>query len=182
MCKVIENKIIEGYPNYMVSSDGKVWSLNYNHTGEIKELKPMPDKDGYLHVCLCANGQKARKIVHRLVAQAFIANPDSLPQVNHKDEIKTNNSVENLEWCTAEYNNNYGDHNERAAKTRTNHPAMSTPVVCLETGVVYPSAMEASRQTGIHQGHISECIKGKRKSAGGCHWAKFVEGENPIYS
>lgn len=171
MCKVVEYKLIEGYPDYMVSSDGKVWSLNYHHTGKMKELKPWMTS-GYLYVGLWNDNTLIKKRVHRLVAEAFIDNPDNLPQVNHKDEDKTNNSVGNLEWCTAEYNLNYGARNERSAKTLTNHKAFSIPVVCLETGVVFPSAHEASRQTGIDQRNISACCNGKQKTAGGYHWAK----------
>ena len=175
---VVEFKLIEGYGDYMVSSDGKVWSLKY---GKMKERKPTPDRGGYLRVSLYTNARRAHKRVHRLVAEAFIFNPDNLPEVNHKDEDKTNNCVDNLEWCTAEYNSNYGTRNERVAKTHINHKAFSIPVVCLETGEVYPSAHEASRQTGINQQNISACLNGKLKSAGGFHWARFDEGDNSIY-
>lgn len=169
MCKVIEYKLIEGYPDYMVSSDGKVYSLK---NGKKEELKTRIEKRGYMDVPLYTNSQCVRKRVHRLVAEAFITNPDNLPQVNHKDEDKTNNCVENLEWCTAEYNNNYGAHNERVAKTLTNRKDCSVPVVCLETSEVYSSVCEASRQTGINRGHISSCCNGKLKTAGGYHWTK----------
>ena len=164
MCKVVEYKLIEGYPDYMVSSDGKVWSLKY---GRMKELKPETNTRGYLQVGLCNNGQLTFKLVHRLVAEAFIPNPDNLPQVNHKDEDKTNNSVENLEWCTAEYNSNFGTRNEKVAK------ALSKAVVCVETGEVYPSTHEASRKTGVNQRNICSCCNGKRQSAGGYHWQKL---------
>ena len=175
MCKVIEYKLIEGFEDYMVSSDGKVWSLK---KGKKKELKPKTDSCGYLQVCLCSNGRQVQKLVHRLVAEAFIPNPDNLPQVNHKDEDKLNNSVENLEWCTAEYNSNFGTRNERMATALTNYKAFSVPVVCLETGVVYPSTQEASRQTGIDDSSISKCLNGRYKTAGGYHWARFVECTN----
>lgn len=178
---VVEYKLIEGFENYMVSSDGKVFSIDYLHTGKMQELKPQTDKGGYLRVCLCANGRCVMKSVHRLVAEAFIDNPDNKPQVNHIDEDKANNRAENLQWCTADYNNNFGTRNERAAKARINHKDLSTPVLCLETGVVYPSVREAERQTGIHRPSISKCLNGKRKTAGGFHWARFVEGDNPIY-
>lgn len=182
MCKVVEYKLIEGYDDYMVSSDGKVWSLNYNHTGKTNELKPRANRHGYLRVDLHTNGQHAMKSVHRLVAQAFISNPNNLPQVNHKDQDKTNNCVDNLEWCTAEYNSNWGDRNERIGKAQTNHPVKSKPVVCLETGEVYSSMHEAERQTGTPLQSISACLNGKRKTAGGFHWAKFIEDDNSLYS
>lgn len=178
---VVEYKLIEGFDDYMVSSDGKVWSLNYSRTGKMKELKPIPGRGGYLRVDLWTNGQMAHKLVHRLVAEAFVANPYNRPEVNHIDEVKTNNCVENLEWCTVEYNRNYGTRNARSAKARTNHKTLSTPVVCLETGEVYPSVHEAERQTGINQSNITKCLNGKLKTTGGFHWGKFIEGDNPIY-
>ena len=73
MCEV-EYKLIEGFEDYKVSTDGKVWSLKH---GKMKELKPTTKKDGYLQVVLCTNGRRVYKTVHRLVAQAFIDNPDN---------------------------------------------------------------------------------------------------------
>ena len=110
---------------YEVSSYGRVKSLKrpYENNGGIqwtKEriLSPGKDKDGYLQVNLHCNGKQHQRKIHRLVAQAFLPNPDNLPMVNHKDEDKTNNRVDNLEWCTAKYNSTYGTVRERAAKTR----------------------------------------------------------------
>ena len=85
-------------------------------------------------------------------------------QVNHCDENKQNNCLNNLEWCDAKYNNNYGTRNQRAAV------AISKKVRCIETGVIYESLTEASRQTSIAVSSISECCNGKRKTAGGFHW------------
>lgn len=100
-------KEIDGYPNYKVSSMGNV--KNYK-SGRI--LKPTA-KDGYLSVALYnANGRKYF-FVHRLVACAFIPNPSDYPEVNHKDEIRSNNCLSNLEWCTSKYNANYGMHNAK---------------------------------------------------------------------
>lgn len=168
MCEVVEYKLIKDFPDYMVSSDGKVWSLKH---GKMKELKPQTDR-GYLHVGLYINGRRVMKRVHRLVSEAFIDNPENLPQVNHKDEVKTNNCVENLEWCTAEFNSNWATRNERMAKARINHPDLSTKVLCIEIGTVYPSVSEASRQTNITRENISKCCDGKRKTAGDFHWQK----------
>lgn len=114
---------IKGYEGfYQVSNFGRVRSLprvivrkgyvSQHFNG--KYLKSMIDKCGYLHVNLYKDKLKTVK-VHRLVAEAFIPNPDNLPCVNHKDEDKTNNQVDNLEWCTHAYNNSYGTHIERVA-------------------------------------------------------------------
>ena len=117
---------IEGYEGlYEVSSYGRVRSLDryvktcyeaYKlHKGKI--LSPAKDKNGYLKVNLCCNGKHNTIRVHKLVAQAFIPNPDNLPEVNHKDEVKTNNNVDNLEWCDRSYNISYGTRTERQKKT-----------------------------------------------------------------
>lgn len=111
-------KDIEGYEGlYQVSNLGRVRSLNYNHTGEIKLLKQDISHNGYKRAMLYKDGKMKRYLVHRLVAMTFISNPDDLPIVNHKDENKTNNNVNNLEWCTYKYNNNYGTKKEKLSKS-----------------------------------------------------------------
>lgn len=93
-------KDIEGYEGkYQVSNTGEVKSLNYRGSGKTKLLRQTADKDGYKCVIFCKNGKVKGYKVHRLVAIAFIPNPNSLPIINHKDEDKTNNCVDNLEWC-----------------------------------------------------------------------------------
>ena len=115
---------------------------------------------------LCKNNKTKTHRVHRLVAEAFIPNPKSLPQINHKDEDKSNNHVNNLEWCTSLYNINYGTRNNKAIISR------GTPVKCIETNTVYPSAREAGRQTNIYASSISRCCNNEYgfKTAGGYHW------------
>ena len=118
-------KDIPGYERlYQVSNLGNVRSLNYNRTGEIKLLKQIPDKGGYKTIQLCKNGKPKHCKIHRLVAMAFIPNPNNLPAVNHKDENPSNNNVNNLEWCTIAYNNNYGTKKERLSESLRgeNHP------------------------------------------------------------
>lgn len=154
---------------YEVSSEGKVRILK---TGRI--LKPCYNTKGYARVDLTsANNdktKKTRKLVHRLVAQAFIPNNDqSKTLINHKDENPRNNSVANLEWCTHKYNANYGTRNERVGKSK------SKPIQQLDmkTGLIiatYPSLTEAGLSIGIYKGNISRVAKGKRKTAGGYKW------------
>lgn len=100
-------KLIEEYPNYEVSSEGKIRN---RLTGRIlKEvIKTKRSRYGYRYVFLFKNSNRKMKLVHRLVAKAFIPNPNNYPQINHKDENSLNNRVENLEWCTQKYNMNYG--------------------------------------------------------------------------
>ena len=92
---------IEGYEDYWVDDEGRVWS---NKSGEIKELKGINNNDGYLRVSLCKNGKWKWMSIHRLVAMAFLDNPEKYEQVNHKNGIKTDNRLENLEWCNNSQN------------------------------------------------------------------------------
>lgn len=158
-------KTIDDYPNYMVSNMGRVKSLRY---GKEKILKGVKDRYGYLIIRLYKDRKGKNYFIHRLVAQAFIPNPNNLPQVNHKDEDKTNNIVANIEYCDSRYNNNYGTHNERMAK------ALSIPILQFsKTGEFirrWESAKQAQRELGINHSNISECCKGKLKSAGGYKW------------
>lgn len=98
---------------YAITSCGKVWSYKSK-----KFLKPYFN-GGYASVALSKNGKLTYPLVHRLVAEAYISNPDNLPQVNHKDEDKAHNCVNNLEWCDATYNNNYGTRTSRMATALT---------------------------------------------------------------
>ena len=114
-------KTIEECEDYQISNFGRVKSFKYDkENGRI--IKPSRSTKGYLQLDLRLDGRKGENrihpSIHRLVAKAFIPNPDNLPQVNHKDENKENNHVDNLEWCTNEYNGRYGTHDERVAQKR----------------------------------------------------------------
>ena len=154
---------IKEFENYMISSLGRVYSKKKHMI-----MKPTPDKKGYLRISFYENGKNNTRKVHRLVVQAFIDNPENLPQVNHKDENKENNSVENLEWCTNSYNRMFGTATERTRMENLNCKSTGVPVRCIETGEIYPSLREAERETGAK--NIFWCCIGKRHTSGGLHW------------
>lgn len=163
-------KDIKGYENiYQISNKGNVKSLNYKQTGREKILKPSVDKDGYLFVCLCKNRKVKPFKVHRLVAEAFISNPNNYPCVNHKNEIKDNNRLENLEWCTVKYNNIYNGRQKRIAE-KLSKPVLKIDPISNEIVAEFPSIKEVERQLGYKQGNISKCCKGNRKTVGGFKW------------
>ena len=152
---------------YSISNFGRVKS---NYANKERILKPYKNQRGYLMVSIRHAGIQKTMQVHRLVANAFIPNPDNLPEVNHKDEDKTNNCVDNLEWCTTEYNCNYGTRNVRKGINCRKQ-------ICSvdENGNVvhYSSRIEASNATGINGTSISKALSdnaSKNKTAGGRMW------------
>ena len=112
-------------------------------------MKPSLLGNGYATITLIKNKSPNYYRIHRLVAEAFIPNPDTLPLVNHKDENRLNNCVNNLEWCTYKYNDNYGTRNKQISETRINRKISCKPVVCIETGITYNSIKDASEKMGI---------------------------------
>ena len=124
-------KILNGWKGiFQISNTGKVRRL---YKRGPKELKSVVKRGGYKGVLLKANGIFKCELIHRLVATAFIPNPDNLPHVNHKDEDKTNNSIDNLEWCDAKYNNNYGTKGKRIRESKLNKTYNCYQVKCVET-------------------------------------------------
>lgn len=166
-------KNINGYEGlYLVSSYGRVKSINNDII-----LKPIVQSNGYCHVGL-HNGSPRQFRLHRIVAENFIPNPEKKQQVNHKNGIKTDNRVINLEWCTPKENINH------AYLNGLNKPTMlgrfgeehNTSNPCLQISpdgfllAVYGSQYEAMRETGVNQSSINKCCKGKIKKAGGYLW------------
>lgn len=150
-------KDVEGYENlYQVSTDGLVRT---SHTGLWKILSLGRKRHGYYSVLLHKDGKRKNMLVHRLVAKAFIPNPYNYPYINHKDENPSNNHIENLEWCTAEYNSNYGTCKERIGLTN------GIPVLKydLEGNFIseYRTMTEAERNEGIDHANICICCEGK---------------------
>ena len=161
---------IEGYEGlYQISNKGRVKRL----LGPSERiLRPGINGSGYLLVNLYKNGVGLSKRIHRLVAQAFITNPDNLSEVNHKDENKLNNCVENLEWMRHIDNCNYGTRNERI----TGRPSIAILQYSKSGEFIkeWPSSREVKRVLGINNSHIIQCCKGRYKSAGGFIW-KYKE-------
>lgn len=169
----MENKaeIWKAHPEYAgieVSTFGMVRSVKGCY------YKISLSNKGYLQVVFRMKGKCVSKLVHRLVAQAFIPNPDNLPQINHKDCDRTNNNVSNLEWCNASYNNQY-----REKYGISNTESLGVPVFAINLTNLkvsrYQSQNEAGRELGFGQGNISNVIKGKQKQAHG-YWFVMDDG------
>ena len=167
-------KDVKGYEGlYQVSNLGRVRN---GRTGRIRKLTF--DEDGYLQVTLYGKKINVTRKVHRLVAEAFIPNPDNLPCINHKDEDKTNNRVENLEWCTVKYNNTYGDRIEKYRKSNTNGKKSKPILQYTHDGKFvreWPSMCEIERKKRWSHGNIGTAIR-KNKIAYGFIW-KYKQPE-----
>lgn len=157
---------------YQVSNLGRVKSLVKKARLHEYILKVSFDRHGYEHIHLSKNGISKSLLVHRVVAQAFIPNFDNLPEINHKDENKSNNTVNNLEWCTHQYNSSYGTRTSRIIpKTidKTRKPVEQYDDMDNLIKVWY-SMNTAARELNIPQQNISKCCLGQRKHAGGFKW------------
>ena len=166
---------------YKVSNLGRILSLNYRNTGKAELMEPSERKDGYLQAGLRKNGETNLCLVHRLIAQTFIPNPENKPCINHKIESKKGRKINmvffnedgtinkertTIEWVTYEENNNYATRNERGAKARTNGKK-SKPVLQFSlTGDFireWPSIGECGRN-GFNKGAVWRCCNGKQKT------------------
>lgn len=172
-----EWKDIKGYEGlYQISNLGNVKSLSRkvkHYMGGEKKcnekiLSPDINHHGYCRVTLFNKNKRRRIAVHRLVAEAFVENPNGYPEINHKDENPLNNMCSNLEWCSKSYNINYGARTEKAVSH------MRKPVLQFDINgnliARYISASDAGRKTKCKQQDISRVCNGTRKTCGGYRW------------
>lgn len=163
---------------YQVSDKGnvrRIKTLRSKCEIETYMLKPhLCKSNGYLMVTLSKNCKIIHKYIHRLVAQTFLPNPNNYPCINHKDETRTNNNIENLEWCTYKYNANYGTSQQRHSLQSKNKGRSAVVEQRNKNGdliKVFPSLAEVTRLLGFDSAHISHCIK-TNKLAYGYKWIR----------
>lgn len=152
------------YPQYEVSDHGRIRHIN----GKPRKARTV---SGYSYVCIRQDGKAHNVRLHRLIASAFVPNPDNKPHVNHKDGNKTNNAAHNLEWCTPSENER---HKVNTLGIKQTPPLLQKAVVCVETNCTYPSIKEAAQAMNLNRKHIGEAAAGTRKTACGYHW-RFVQ-------
>lgn len=168
-----ESIIIGSHPKYSVTPDGRI----INSRGKEKELQV--DAHGYAKVDLYNNSKKSSKRVHRLVAEAYIPNPDNKPDVNHKDGNKLNNFVENLEWCTKSENMQHAYRTGLArpscsmlGRKNPNGGRKGKPIRIVETGEEFDSILECAKSIGGNDRHIHDCLTGRQKTHCGYHFER----------
>ena len=168
-------KSIKNYEGlYEISNLGDVKSLNYNNTKKEKKLCKKKDKSGYLYVVLCKQGKQKSFKIHTLVANAFIENPYNNIYVHHKDEDKTNNCVDNLQWVNHKDNCNYGTRNKRISEKLINRKDESKLVYQYSKDGVLISVFNSTKEcqrNGYNQGHVASCCRGERKLHKGYIWS-----------
>lgn len=162
-------KDVDGYDGlYKVSTLGRV-------KGKHRIKSQQDNGKGYLMVRLNKNGESRWHLVHRLVAKAFIENPQNKPTVNHIDGNRKNNKFNNLEWAT------YSENNLHSYRSNGRKSALAVPIYCIETGKIYKSSYDASKETGIPQSSINRCANGIFKSTNGTHWGLLTNRKEIRY-
>ena len=182
---IYKGEIYEGL--YKVSNLGRILSLNYKNTGRAELMTPSDNGDGYLKVGLSKNGETKTCLVHRLIAETFLENPENKPCINHKIEgekgkkinmviFNTDGSIDKerttIEWATYEENNNYATHNERIAKTMTNGKQSKRVLQLTKSGELikeWESTQECGRN-GFNQGAVAACCRGELPHYKGFRW------------
>lgn len=154
-------KLVPGFDDYFALDTGDVISEKY---GRLRMLAPHTIKGGYLRVRVCVGGKSSGQLVHRMVALAFVPNPENKPEVNHKDGNKLNNRADNLEWVTRGENLS---HSYRVIGNR--HPRHKS-VICVEKNVIYPSISAAANDNNMDSSSICKVLYGKQKTSGGYSW------------
>ena len=169
-------KKIPNYDIYFVSNKGRVKSVRNGKETYIFQSK---NDRGYLYVSLYKNNIRKNYRVHRLVAEAFLPNQNHFLEVNHIDENKANNNVENLEWCTHKYNSSYGTRTSRIIPKTIEKTRTPVDQYDLDGNLIkeWYSMNEASRTLNLIQQNISKCCHGKRNTVGGFKWKFHVEKE-----
>lgn len=158
-------KDIKGFENkYQVSSLGRVRAVNYRRTKQCSVMKPAKSFN-YLSIHLTKNGKRKVYFIHRLVATAFIGNPNNKPYVNHKNGNKYDNRAINLEWVTPSENCAHRLYDLKIL----NLPHPPKPIICIETGEEFVSINMAAKNKKLDQGSISKALN-KNKTVGGFHW------------
>lgn len=168
-------KDIKNYEGcYQVSNLGRVRSLNYKQTKQLKELSYRVNYKGYVDVHLSKNGKSKRVVVHRLVAQTFIPNPNALPQINHIDGNKQNNNTTNLEWCNNSENQKHaykkGLHLKKIGVNHPNHKKLNQYDLQGNYIKTWDYIKQASDSLNIPHSNIVNCCRKTYKTAGGFVW------------
>jgi len=156
---------IKDFDGYFAHTSGLIISMKF---GKRRKLSGGINKKGYEYVVLCFDGKMYNKRVHRLVAEAFIPNPENKPQVNHKDGDKLNNYVDNLEWMTNQENVTHSY--EVLGRVKNTPPYRGKRVRCIETGVIYDSALKADQAIGLGRNNVGQAVRGVNPTAGGFRW------------
>lgn len=162
--------------DHLITFDGRLFK---RHKGKWIRRRTWLNNNGYECVDITKDRKRKHYLIHRLVAEAFVPNPDRMPAVNHKDENKLNNRADNLEWCTSSYNNSYGTKIERFKKTyaeycKVNGGPRQQACVCLETGERFKGAKWAAQAFGVtHMHMIKACLYGT--TVGGKYHFKYLK-------